>query len=139
MKKYRIGYTQGAFDVFHIGHLNLLQNAKKMCDVLVVGVNSDNLINEYKYRSPLNSETDRLAIVSNIKAVDYAFISSTLEKMEAWEKIRFDAVFIGDDWKGSERWLRTEKELSAVGSDVIYLPYTHGISSTMLRLFEDNA
>lgn len=132
-KKYRIGYTQGVFDMFHIGHLNLLNNAKKQCDILLVGVNSDSLTQAYKKITPNINEADRLEIVKNIKCVDDAVIVNTLDKMEIYKDIKFDAIFIGSDWQGNARWEDTEKELKKVGAEVVYLHYTDGISSTILR------
>lgn len=132
-KKYRVGYTQGVFDMFHIGHLNLLNNAKKQCEKLIVGVNSDNLVNEYKGIVPNVSETDRLAIIKNIKSVDDAMIVETLDKVDIYKSVKFDAVFIGDDWKGSERWKNTELALEQFGATVVYLKRTEGVSSTVLR------
>lgn len=133
MKKYKVGYTQGVFDMFHIGHLNLLLNARKMCETLIVGVNSERLVQEYKQKTPIIDEESRLAIVSNIKGVDRAFITNTLDKLEIWHDVHFDAIFIGSDWKGNERWMKTAEQLKAVGADVVFLPHTPGISSTMLR------
>lgn len=132
-KKYKIGYTQGVFDMFHIGHLNLLNNAKKQCEKLVVGVNSDKLVEKYKKIIPNISEASRLEIVKNIKAVDDALIVDTLDKNEIYKMVQFDAIFIGSDWKGNERWKRTEEDLKTVGARVVYLQHTDGISSTILR------
>lgn len=139
MKKYRVGYTQGVYDMFHIGHLNLLNHAKEYCDVLYVGINSDRLVQKYKNKNTVISEKERVAIVSNIKSVDNAFIVNTLDKQETWKKIEFDAIFIGDDWKGNERWEATRQQLEPCGVDVVFLPHTDGISSTILRLEEMNA
>ncbi len=137
-KKYRIGYTQGVFDMFHIGHLNLLQKAKEQCDYLIVGVNADKLVEEYKHKKAVIEECCRLKIVSAIKYVDEGILSYTLDKTVIYKQLKFDAIFIGDDWKGNERWKRTEEELSRYGIDVIYLPYTEGISSTgLLKAKED--
>ena len=133
MKKYKVGYTQGVYDMFHIGHLNLLRNAKELCDYLIVGVNSDNLVETYKKKTPIINEKDRREIVSNIKVVDECIIVDTLDKMEILKKIHFDAIFIGDDWAKNERWISTKEQLKQVGVDVVFLPYTSGISSTMLR------
>ena len=133
MKEYKVGYTQGVFDMFHIGHLNLINNAKKQCDYLIVGVNSDHLVEDYKNRSPVIKENDRAEIVRNLKAVDECIIVNTLDKMAIYEKIRFDAVFIGSDWKGNERWIQTEHDLARVNADVVYLDYTLNVSSTCLR------
>ena len=133
MKEFKVGYTQGVYDMFHIGHLNLLNHAKEYCDILVVGVNSDELVRQYKHKTPVISENARQMIVANIKAVDECIIVGSLDKMEIWDQIHFEAIFIGDDWKGHPRWLNTEKELSTVGAKVVYLPHTDGVSSTMLK------
>lgn len=133
MKKYKIGYTQGVYDLFHVGHLNLLNLAKKDCDKLVVGVNSDDLVMKYKNHAPHISDSMRLEIIKNIKAVDHAFLTDSLDKEKIWQQTHFDAIFIGDDWKGNERWIATEKALKPYGVDVVYLPYTKGISSTKIR------
>ena len=134
MKRYKVGYTQGVFDMFHIGHLNLINKAAMQCERLIVGVNSDALVQEYKHKIPVISEKDRVEIIRNLKSVDVAEIATTLDKMKIWNDYHFDAVFIGDDWKGNERWLQTEKELAEVGAEVVYLPHTEGISSTTLRV-----
>lgn len=134
---YKIGYTQGVFDMFHVGHLNLLNNAKKYCDYLIVGVNSDCLVQEYKHKTPVISEEERRAIVNNIKAVDEAIISKTLNKIVMLEQIKFDAVFIGDDWKGSPRWEQTKIDLAGFGVDVIFIPNTPAVSSSRLRVVKD--
>lgn len=132
-KKYKVGYTQGVYDMFHIGHLNLLNHAKQQCDYLIVGINSDDLVREYKHKTTVIREDERREIVENIKAVDCCVIVHTLDKVEIWMKYHYDAIFIGDDWKGNARWRRTEEELKPYGIDVIYLPHTDGISSTQLR------
>lgn len=134
MKKYKIGYTQGVYDMFHIGHLNLLNNAKKYCDYLIVGVNTDRLVKEYKQKVPIISENDRAKIVESIKTVDKVVLTDTLDKEEVFKKIKFDAIFIGDDWKHNPRWIQTKKSMKAYGVDVIFLPYTKGVSSTDLRV-----
>lgn len=134
MKRYKVGYTQGVFDMFHIGHLNLINKAAAQCEKLIVGVNSDALVQEYKNKIPVIGEKDRVEIIRNLKSVDMAEIVTTLSKLEIWNEYHFDAVFIGDDWKGNERWLQTEKELADVGAEVVYLPHTEGISSTTLRV-----
>ena len=137
VKKYKLGYTQGVYDMFHIGHLNLLNNAKKLCEFLIVGINTDELVENYKNKKPIIEENERKTIVENIKAVDQCILVSTLDKTEIHKKIPFDAIFIGDDWKGNERWRNTEKELALRGAEVYYIPHTKGISSTQLRLVED--
>lgn len=137
MKHYKIGYTQGAYDMFHIGHLNLINHAKEYCDYLIVGVNADKLIEEYKHKTPVINEIERQAIVKNIKAVDDCIITTTLDKVTMWNKLHFDAIFIGDDWKGNPRWEQTVIDLKKINVDVVFLPRTEGISSTMLRLEKD--
>lgn len=132
-KKYKIGYTQGVFDMFHIGHLNLLNHAKEQCERLIVGVNSDALVKEYKGIIPAINENDRVEIVKNIKAVDEAVIVGTLDKVATHQRIGFDVIFIGSDWKGNARWQKTEEALKPLGVEVVYIPHTDGISSTLLR------
>lgn len=137
MKKYKVGYTQGVYDMFHIGHLNLLNNARDLCEHLIVGVNSDELVTQYKHKLPVIPEEERRLIVANIKAVDACEIVDTLDKVENYKRFHYDAVFIGDDWKGNERWTQTEKDLAPYGVDVVYLPHTKGVCSTELRKVED--
>ena len=133
MKTYKVGYTQGVFDMFHIGHLNLINNAKKHCDYLIVGVNADELVEAYKHKTPVINQEERWTIVANIKAVDECVIATTLDKKKAWEKHHFDAIFIGDDWKGNARWEQTKEDFAKFGVDVVFLPHTDGVTSTMLR------
>lgn len=132
-KKYKIGYTQGTFDMFHIGHLNLLKHAKEYCDILIVGVNTDDLVLDYKHKTPVIGQEERAEILQAIRYVDNVVLCDTLEKTVMHRKLHFDAIFIGNDWKGNQRWLQTEKDLKSVGADVVYLEYTDGVSSTMLR------
>ena len=136
MKKYEIGYTQGVYDMFHVGHLNLLNNAKKYCNILIVGVNADKLVQNYKHKTPVISENERRFIVENIKSVDKCIIVDTLDKVEMHKRVGFDVIFIGDDWKGNLRWIQTEKEMEDVGARVVYLPYTEGVCSTKLRIMQ---
>ncbi|MFR5004097.1 MAG: adenylyltransferase/cytidyltransferase family protein [Thomasclavelia ramosa] len=138
MKRYKIGYTQGVFDMFHIGHLNLINEAKRYCDYLIVGVNSDQLVENYKKKTPIIVQENRRQIVENIKAVDQGVIATTLDKVEMWKQLKFDAIFIGDDWKNNKRWMNTQKELAIYGVDVVFLPHTDGISSTLLRTKKQN-
>lgn len=128
--KYKIGYTQGTFDLFHIGHLNLIKHAKEKCDTLIVGVNSDRLVQEYKNKVPIINENDRAAIVNAIKGVDNVIITDTLDKEEMLRRLSFDVIFIGDDWKGNSRWTKTCETLKKYGVDVIFLPHTDGVSTT---------
>ena len=138
MKRYRIGYTQGVFDMFHIGHLNLLNHAKEYCNYLIVGVNSDALVEHYKHKTPVIKEEIRREIVSNIKAVDECVIVATLDKETAHDLYHFDAIFIGDDWKGNPRWEQTGHLLAERGVDLVFLPYTDSVNSTVLRTKKDN-
>ena len=138
MKKYKIGYTQGVFDMFHIGHLNLINRAKEQCDYLIVGVNSDDLVKTYKKKETVVKEQKRAEIVRNLKAVDECIIVDTLDKMPLCRQLGFNAVFIGDDWYGNPRWMQTRDDLAEIGVDVVFLPHTEGVSSTILRLQNDN-
>ena len=128
-----IGYTQGTFDMFHIGHLNLIKNAKRHCDYLVVGVNSDDLVESYKNKRPIIPLDERVEIMRAIKYVDEVIVTNTLDKKEIWEKVRFNEIYIGDDWKGNERWEKTGKEMEQLRAKLVFLPYTKDTSSTMLR------
>lgn len=134
MKDIKIGYTQGTFDMFHIGHLNLLKNAKEKCDYLIVGVNSDDLVLSYKNKMPIISVEDRVEIISSIKYVDKVVITNTLDKVESYEKYHYSILFIGDDWRNSERWMTTEKIMNEMNVEVNYLPYTKRVSSTQIRM-----
>lgn len=133
MKKYKIGYTQGVYDMFHVGHLNIIENAKEYCERLIVGVNSDSLVEKYKNKTPVINENDRARIVGSIKGVDKCVVVNTLDKVDVMNDLGFNAVFIGDDWKGNPRWEKTERELKVYGVDVVYLPHTPNVSSTLLR------
>lgn len=133
MKKYRLGYTAGVFDLFHIGHLNILKKAKEYCEELVVGVSTDELVLNYKNKVPVIPYEERVAIVSAIKYVDKVVPQINRNKFEAWEKLKFDVMFVGDDWKGSQLFMEVEQQFREVGVDIVYFPYTQGTSSTMLR------
>ena len=128
-----IGYTQGTYDMFHIGHLNLLRNAKAQCDFLVFGVNSDELVKQYKRQSVIVPLAERMDIVGSIRYVDQVISCDSLDKMIAFEKVHFNRLFIGDDWKGNPRWEETGRIMKEVGVELVYLPHTQGTSSTMLR------
>ena len=135
MKKYKVGYIAGVFDLFHIGHLNLLRNAKKECEHLIVGVLSDELVIHFKKKTPYISEEERREIISAIKYVDEAVLVGvdTIEKMKAWEKYKFDCLFSGDDWRNEASWIEDQEKLQAVGSDIFFLPYTKSTSSTQIK------
>lgn len=128
-----IGYTQGTYDMFHIGHLNILRNAKKQCDFLIVGVNSDELVLEYKKKSVIVPLAERMDIIESIKYVDQVVSCNTLDKTEMYNQLHFNKIFIGDDWKGNARWLETEKEMKKIGVELVFLPHTQGTSSSLLR------
>lgn len=132
-KKYNIGYTDGVYDLFHVGHLNMIETAKSQCEQLIVGVHGDDVVEEYKHHRPIINENDRKRIIESIKGVDRVVINRFRDKMKLWEMYHFDVIFIGDDWKGTERWIRFEKELKAINVDVVYVPYTKGISTTEIK------
>ena len=133
-KKYVLGYTQGVYDMFHIGHLHIINRAAQQCERLIVGVNSDALVEVYKGKKTVICAEDRAEIIRNLKSVTECHIVETLDKVELHSRFGFDAVFIGDDWKGDERWKQTEIDLAPLGVDVVYLPHTPNISSTLLRV-----
>ena len=127
-----IGYTSGVFDLFHVGHLNLLKNAKGMCDYLVVGVTIDELV-QYKNKSAVIPFEERIEIVRNIKYVDAAVPQEDMDKTTMCKKLKADILFVGDDWYDSDKWKEYEKELLKLGIKVIYFPYTKGVSSTKIN------
>lgn len=133
VKKYKIGYTDGVFDLFHVGHLNMIQTANEYCEYLIVGVHGDDVVEEYKHRRPIINEEDRRRILGSIKGVDRAEITRFRDKIKLWELYHFDVIFIGDDWKGTDRWNEFERVLGNIGVDVLYVPYTKGISTTEIR------
>ena len=128
-----IGYTTGVFDMFHIGHLNILKRAKAQCDYLIVGVSTDELVQHDKNKLPIIPYADRCAIVESIKYVDKVVPQPDKNKFAAWERYHFNKMFVGSDWKGTEAWNRFEAQLAPVGVEIIYLDHTEGISSTILR------
>lgn len=127
-----VGYTTGVYDLFHIGHLNLLKNAKAKCDKLIVGVTSDKAA-QYKGKIPFICQEERMAIVGAIKYVDEVVLQEDLDKIKAWDKLHYDVLFVGSDWQGTEQWNHYEAELEKVGARVVYLPYTKTTSSTILQ------
>lgn len=132
MKKYKIGYTTGVFDLFHIGHLNILKNAKEQCEYLIVGVSTDEVVEKYKHKIPVIPYEERKKIVEAIKYVDEVVPQTSIDKIEALEKLKFDVMFHGDDWKGSELYKKIEEEFNKKGVELVFLPHTFGISSTEL-------
>lgn len=133
MKKYKIGYTTGVFDMFHIGHLNILKRAKEQCNYLIVGVTTDALCENRKHKKPIICEKDRVAIVESIRYVDKVVLQEDMDKFTAVQKYNADAVFVGSDWKGTPDWIEYEKQFANLGCSVVYLEHTAGISSTILR------
>lgn len=140
MKKYKIGYTTGVYDMFHIGHLNLIKRAKEQCEYLIVGVSTDELVQDYKGKTPIIPFNQRIEIVKSIRYVDKVIPQTTMNKYDAWEQEKFNVIFHGDDWKNSSVYNEIENKLKDKGVEFVYFPYTRGTSSTLLRekLFEKN-
>ena len=131
--KGRIGYVPGVYDLFHIGHLNVLRNARQFCDYLIAGVVSDEVAQRNKGIHPVVPIDERLAIVAGCRYVDEAVVEDTTHKLDMWEKLRFHVIVKGDDWRNTDRGDKLESDFAAVGVDVAYVPYTQQTSSTMLR------
>ena len=127
-----IGYTTGVFDLFHIGHLNILKRAKEQCDYLIVGVTVDELV-AYKGKKAFIPYEERAAIVGAVRYVDKVVPQESMDKMAAWKQYHFNKMFVGDDWKGTDIWNHWEKEFAKVGTDIVYFPYTKQTSSSQLR------
>lgn len=132
MGKFTLGYTTGVYDLFHIGHLNLLKRAKEKCDYLIVGVTTDEETIRIKNKKPIIPYENRLEIIKSIKYVDKAVIEENSDKLFAWDLYKFNVIFKGDDWKGTPKWIIYEEEFYKRNVKIIYLPYTEGISSTLL-------
>lgn len=128
-----IGYTTGVFDMFHVGHLNILRRAKEQCDYLIVGVSTDELCLSYKGKQPIIPFEERKSIVEAIKYVDEVVAQKDRDKFGAWERLHFNRMFVGDDWKGSELFVQVERRFHDVGVDIVYFPYTKDTSSSILR------
>ena len=133
-KKYKIGYTTGVCDLFHIGHLNILRRAKELCDYLVVGVSTDELVEQYKHKTPIIPYEQRVEIVKAIRYVDEVVPQVTMDKIDAYKSIKFNAVFHGDDWKNSHLYEEIENKLNEINVDLVFLPHTDGISSTDINI-----
>jgi len=129
----KIGYTTGVFDLFHIGHLNVLRNAKLECDFLIVGVTTDELSEKEKGKKPIIPFTERMTIVESIKYVDMVVPQTSYDKFEAWNNLKFNIMFVGDDWKGTPKWEKLENDFNEKGVIIHYFPYTQHTSSTKLR------
>lgn len=129
----RIGYAAGAFDLFHIGHLNLLRHAKQHCDYLVAGVVSDEMLREVKGSEPVIPAAEREEIVRHVDFVDEVYVERVPDKLEVWREVGFTHFFKGDDWRGTEQGMQLERRFARVGVEVVYFPYTAHTSSTALR------
>ncbi len=133
------GYTTGVFDLFHIGHLNILKQSKLMCNRLIVGVTTDELAYDLKGKKPIIPFSERIEIIKSIRYVDEVVPENVNDKMMAWEKYQFDIIFKGDDWKNSTRWIALEKQFDKVGVRICYFHYTQNTSSTIIReILEDS-
>jgi len=139
MKKYKIGYTTGVFDLFHIGHLNILKRAKEQCEYLIVGVSTDEVVKTYKNKQPIIPFEQRCEIVRAIKYVDEVVPQTSMDKMDAYNNLHFDVLFHGSDWKGSDMYNNIVDSFSKIGVDVVFLPHTDGISSTLIREKKENS
>ena len=133
-----LGYTTGVFDLFHAGHVNLLKNAKSLCDKLIVGVTTDELLLSYKKKNPVIPFGERIEIVSNIDCVDVVVPQVTMDKYDAWERYKFDIIIVGDDWYKTDKWNGLEEEFKDTGVKIIYHPYTSGTSSTIINDILEN-
>lgn len=131
-KKTTIGYTTGVFDLFHVGHVQMLKNAKSLCDKLIVGVTTDALV-AYKNKRAVIPFEERIEIVRSIRYVDAAVPQDSMDKLEAWQRYHFDLMFVGDDWFNTPKWKKFEKQFKAVGVRIVYFPYTKGTSSTLIN------
>lgn len=127
-----IGYTAGAFDLFHIGHLNLLKQSKANCDYLIVGVTTDDLILKTKNKTPVIPYSERIQIIQELKCVDQVVCQDDLDKVKAWEKYHYHILFSGDDWKTSDRWKKYVEELEKNNVQTKFFPYTKTTSSTLI-------
>lgn len=133
MKKYKIGYTTGVFDMFHIGHLNIIKQAKELCEHLIVGVSTDELVELYKGRKPMIPFEQRIEIVKSIKYVDEVYTQRSLDKFDAYDDLKFDVLFHGDDWKNSNLYNELAEKFNLLGVEVVFLKHTEGISSTQIK------
>jgi glycerol-3-phosphate cytidylyltransferase len=129
----RIGYAPGAFDLFHVGHLNVLRHARERCDYLIAGVVSDDRLRLSKGANPVVPLEERLEIVRNIRFVDQAVVEEVPNKIEAWREYQFDILFKGDDWRGTKKGVQLEIDMASVNVELFYIPYLTTTSSTALR------
>lgn len=134
-----VGYAPGGYDLFHVGHLNILRHARSRCDVLIAGVVSDELLERVKGRPPVVPLAERLEIVRNIGFVDDAVAEVLPDKLDTWAQVGFDVIFKGDDWRGTPKGDKLERDFASVGVEVVYFPYTVHTSSTQLRRYLDES
>lgn len=137
-KKIILGYTSGVFDLFHVGHVRILKKASSLCDKLIVGVSSDALVKKYKKKTPVISYKERKEIVNSCKFVDYVVPQKSLNKFNAWKKLKYNLIFVGDDWYSTKKWKELDKKFKLIGVDIIYLPYTKSTSSTKINKILDH-
>lgn len=135
MKPFKVGYTTGVFDLFHIGHLNILRRAKEQCGFLIVGVSTDDLVEKEKNKHPVIPFEERIAIVKAIRYVDAVVPQISKDKLEAYKMLRFNAMFVGDDWKGTQQWNIYEKQLKPYGVKIVYFSRTEHTSSTLIAQY----
>ncbi len=133
-----VGYTTGVYDMFHIGHLNVLRRAKEQCDYLIVGVSVDELVRKEKNKMPVIPYEERMQIIEAIKYVDEVVPQYDKNKFEAWKKYKFNKMFVGSDWEGTPQWKKYEEQFEPEGVEIVYLPHTDGISSTKLTNYIKN-
>ena len=131
--KYKVGYTAGVYDMFHIGHLNVLRRSSERCHKLIVGVTSDELVRERKNKDPFIPLNERMEIIGALRCVDEIVIQENMDKVAMVKELECDVVFVGNDWKGTAAWKMYEVEFNKIGVDVVYLPHTTHTSSSKLQ------
>ena len=137
-KKIIIGYTTGVFDLFHIGHVKILQKAKSLCDKLIVGVSTDALVKKYKNKKPIIPFSERVEVIKNNKCVDLVVSQNSLDKFKNWRKLKYDVMFVGDDWYATKKWRDLDQKFRKLGVKIVYLPYTKKTSSTKINKILDD-
>ena len=137
-KKIIIGYTSGVFDLFHIGHVKILQKAKSLCDKLIVGVSTDTLVKKYKNKKPIIPFSERVEVIKNNKCVDLVVSQNSLDKFKNWRRLKYDVMFVGDDWYATKKWRDLYIEFRKLGVKIVYLPYTKKTSSTKINKILDD-
>ena len=133
-----IGYTTGVFDLFHIGHVKILQKAKSLCDKLIVGVSTDALVKKYKNKKPIIPFSERVEVIKNNKCVDLVVSQNSLDKFKNWNKLKYDVMFVGDDWYATKKWRDLDQKFRKLGVKIVYLPYTKKTSSTKINKILDD-